>query len=1357
MPRNPKLVAADAAEISASELASREQDMRQDFMSDRQLDDFEKKALERVLQKIDQVNAKVRQLRDEVAANKAIWDGRAGDLALMESQLTELQSFGDPEAPAIEGEFTPIREAIPDERWADATAALDQLMMSMEPVYGNYVEQKAAMDRYLLARADFDTRLAAARSTEPKTETVVSGLADIDASIGAIDAAADERAYVDAEILLAGANTRLEQVEAELIDFQKNVADLEAGLGAISGKLDDLSVCEFTSLAEAQSEILNLQTEIEAAVAVHDYVTALALLATLTPLVEDTHRRLEELQIKHADFHATYDPLKVRAELLNSSESPATVEPTQRMLATLDQIDAAVAVEDFDTAISLCPALEEAIVEIETLQDDRALREARAAEIMKQHSKQLREIARLLSMPGNTSKGEELQRRLEFQSEEIERLCAELKPTDATLVFTQMLGTIAALQAEEAAMVAADTLREEAESAYAALKPKIDKAKLFYPIDEEFKAMVEEFREEDEAVTSSIHQNHFGNALVAVDSLERSIDRLLARQADFDARVAVRDTFVVDWEKYEAVRSQVFAMRITLPDVRTLFNAFDTADDVVLEAKNAFDYPAARAAIPAATKAAEAVLKRKKDCDVHAAKYDEAMTRFKTAEALFKPMNAIRDVHTEALWNKLIEGGKKKTAFWEVVRDKPDMTKALKIVGEFEKVVKDLEPIIEAERVAVAERDRLLALQKAAQAKFDAADAVKPNTEEMLTIFKAYRTAQVEFFGSLAGAEPDTEAKLNAYIAAAEAVTNAAAAHAGHEAEAKAACDTRETAVKPKFDAAKTDGETYPTELEDMLWSLEEAWKYYQKLYGEQRYLEARDHLDHVEKAAEELQKGVVAAKVLVDQREVELTGKFTAAFIARLTTVTGYVDSSKEMKEKRTSAIELRTSLETAKTDRLFKEALEHFAALDPLVTDLEALKAAEGPLLADRTWVEAQVTAKQPQINTARAIEGVDRATQAKVDAYDDAQKGFQTPYDDADFTAARAAWPRFDQAIDELNAMQGAYDALRAKKDAADAAWAPLRANYDIAVEMRGLTDELEKLVKDFDAANTLYNKAYNRHDWDQVLIETPLLERAINALVAKKADHDAADAAGAETADAALVELQTMFEADLKSKTTEEKLELLEKLRSQKQELTPEQKDMQRKVYMSMDLDAEFVKQDEERRAELNEAIKNDPELQAARADWDSTHPDTAISPKEKIKLLMKTVKKECEIYGMPVPEIKTFSDPNGDAGFHNPSDNTVNINIHEEVGFDDFFETVDTMTHEVAHHYQATLVERLEEGLLTPDDPEFKQALMFAANSGPYDFIEPEDDHEGYKKQPLEDHAWETGGGVQDALREEPTF
>ncbi|NEU36439.1 hypothetical protein GN156_37985, partial [bacterium LRH843] len=79
---------------------------------------------------------------------------------------------------------------------------------------------------------------------------------------------------------------------------------------------------------------------------------------------------------------------------------------------------------------------------------------------------------------------------------------------------------------------------------------------------------------------------------------------------------------------------------------------------------------------------------------------------------------------------------------------------------------------------------------------------------------------------------------------------------------------------------------------------------------------------------------------------------------------------------------------------------------------------------------------------------------------------------------------------------------------------------------------------------------------------------------------------------------------------------------------------------------------------------------------------------------------------------------------------------------------------DTVIHENMHNYQAVLVQRLEEGIITKDDPEYVQARIFAANDMPDGYVTPsepvDDDKKGtntYKTQPLEAHAWDTGAGV----------
>jgi hypothetical protein len=205
-------------------------------------------------------------------------------------------------------------------------------------------------------------------------------------------------------------------------------------------------------------------------------------------------------------------------------------------------------------------------------------------------------------------------------------------------------------------------------------------------------------------------------------------------------------------------------------------------------------------------------------------------------------------------------------------------------------------------------------------------------------------------------------------------------------------------------------------------------------------------------------------------------------------------------------------------------------------------------------------------------------------------------------------------------------------------------------------------------------------------------------------------------------------------------------LLDALRGQKEKLTDKQRELQRKIYASMEMDAEFLAQDDKRRADLTKAISEDKELMAAKDKW------ATMDVAKRIALLQKTLKTECAIYGMPVPTVQVFEEPMpGDLGSFNSGTNVIRINVHPTATFNDFHDTIDTIVHENAHNYQGYLVTRLNEGLLNPGDPEYKQALMFASNSVAQSYVNGDEDHAIYKKQPLEDHAWKTGDGVKYAL------
>ncbi len=348
-----------------------------------------------------------------------------------------------------------------------------------------------------------------------------------------------------------------------------------------------------------------------------------------------------------------------------------------------------------------------------------------------------------------------------------------------------------------------------------------------------------------------------------------------------------------------------------------------------------------------------------------------------------------------------------------------------------------------------------------------------------------------------------------------------------------------------------------------------------------------------------------------------------------------------------------------------------------------------------------------------------------------------------------------------------MKAQYDAVQAKYEAANNAWNLINADYEAASKYKAINPELTTLIAAFWQAISRHNNAYFGFDYDAALTLAPAVGVAARAVIAAatvKVKVIASDGSESEVdayakikldvdkaAADAEVEIDAISADDLKTtKTAEEKIAMLDALRGQKEKLTDKQRELQRKIYGAMDLDPDFVVQDDKRREELTAAIREDTELLAAEADWATTD-----IPK-RVALLQKTLEKECEIYGMPVPSIQTFEAPMpGDLGSFNAGTNVIRINVHPSATFDDFFDTIDTIVHENAHNYQGYLVTRLQEGLIVPGDPEYKQALMFACNSVPQSYVNGQEDRHIYEKQPLEEHAWKTGDGVKHALNPPP--
>ena len=216
-----------------------------------------------------------------------------------------------------------------------------------------------------------------------------------------------------------------------------------------------------------------------------------------------------------------------------------------------------------------------------------------------------------------------------------------------------------------------------------------------------------------------------------------------------------------------------------------------------------------------------------------------------------------------------------------------------------------------------------------------------------------------------------------------------------------------------------------------------------------------------------------------------------------------------------------------------------------------------------------------------------------------------------------------------------------------------------------------------------------------------------------------------------------------DADLKKMSAADKVAMLKTLTSNGA-LTPEAIAAQKKLYRNMDLDPDFKKRDEAREDKVAESLKGDKELEAAHDKW------ADMSEGDKLKQMQKVVAAQSKQYGITPPELVIEHNPpkNGiiTNGYFDPSDGKLHINMDPASSSQNFTDALDLALHENAHNYQNHLVDDLNAGKIKPGDPDYTQATMFAANSDPHGYVEAKTpaDLADYRKQPLEDHSWQTG-------------
>jgi hypothetical protein len=910
---------------------------------------------------------------------------------------------------------------------------------------------------------------------------------------------------------------------------------------------------------------------------------------------------------------------------------------------------------------------------------------------------------------------------------------------------------IVKINAEATGIAAAIKLRDEVIAKRKLMDADIKAARMIYGLSDEAEGLVSQFKRLDQSFEGAMVGKDYKIAQTYLKQLESLTKRVLELKP---AMVAEEKAIAARKVQLGEVRSEYAKVKkipAATSELDRIFALFKAKIDAYFDAYNAKDYDLATAQVApikalrgeymeAAKDAADELQKNKdglKLWNTKCKKRYAAMQKIKPAlpamvSAIADATSAFKDVNAQS------------TA--------KDFTAALASVQKLKGLLDTIDGLIKDNEAANTERNKGWGEYKKHKALCEQALDVKPNTPEMAALYKTFVTGHDAFHKLRKEGDKSALGKLPDVVKNAQAVVDGKDTNDAGKAEGEAAAEKARDAAVPDYNTAKALASKYLPNSKRELGALTDVVVAFNWAFKAGRFMESIEHLSRLPAAIKVINdsepdwaKAAGASKSVYDKRYAGTKKDYDKVVTYELV-LPGLDTEIAQVKAQKQEA-----DAEYAKGNMGKAAAL--LGKLEAGVGKLVGKKGAYDTALADKGWVEAKQSSIGGDVDKASKGFALLPETQDIQGRLKYAMSVAKAAMDDLDFAEARRQWG-------ELERLLGLW---KAKETENEAAWSDeakqvsdrldgFDTERDTADDIKGITPELKKLVAEYDAVDTRFWKAYRALDWALALSLMGEFERTAKVLAASKSDYDAALLVAQPRADEATQELTDITPSDLKAKPTAQKLKLLEDMRATGADLTPAQRKLQRKLYASLDYDPEFKAEDEKRRGELVEALKADKEVTGARGKWATMDDD------QRLAVLVKVMNAECKVFKIPAPAVLLFYVPPGDEGFFSPGSMTLNLNTHPDSGWSDYKEAINTVVHENMHNYQAVLVQRLQEGIITKDDPEYTQALIFAANDEPGGYVAPSEkldpDESGtkpYKTQPVEAHAWDTGDGVAKDL------
>ena len=432
--------------------------------------------------------------------------------------------------------------------------------------------------------------------------------------------------------------------------------------------------------------------------------------------------------------------------------------------------------------------------------------------------------------------------------------------------------------------------------------------------------------------------------------------------------------------------------------------------------------------------------------------------------------------------------------------------------------------------------------------------------------------------------------------------------------------------------------------------------------------------------------------------------------------------------------------------------------ADIQTFLTELETIKQARDAYLA----LAAEIEASMQQVNTCDMVnfEAQKSGLVANYQAMNDLAAK-------EDFTAAQTAATALKT---EIQAFLAEFEAAKQARDEFQKAWAAVKAKLSEALLSSRAFAAMNADRQALTAGQAAVDAAAGSEDYVGATRLAADLDKKVDAYltqaktkeeaVKKKGDDITTQLDGASDAtrgDVAKAAAAGLSEEEVKSLPTPVRNRLMAEM--QKGGLSGDEKNACKNLFSQKYLDPKFEKLDDAKREQLIQKMKEDPDFKKARTDWNT------MTEAERVAVLKKAADYQAAAFDIPVTEVEAYSPKNADGTLRRQrmgeySHSEGKLKVSREAMQDKGFDTVlDTVVHENAHRYQATLVEKLNKvpPEIKPGDPEYDQAVTFAMNDKYY--VQPKvkstdaptpNTGDEYFTQPQETHSRRTGEGVAAA-------